>query len=161
MNDYPLEDPFFSMINVQASKITGGNACYLAYYSPNDQYKIIIKNGNCNQKQTYICQKRLYENETPKCSDGFPNVFINSTFDFTLDPRFLNYRKQSLNNKRLELTSMMRRLDQTSSYHSFFKNPTKEDSYLKSATPGISFVGDGVKTIFCGQKIIRHLFWKL
>jgi hypothetical protein len=122
MNDYPLEDPFFSMINVQASKITGGNACYLAYYSPNDQYKIIIKNGNCNQKQTYICQKRLYENETPKCSDGFPNVFINSTFDFTLDPRFLNYRKQSLNNKRLELTSMMRRLDQTSSYHSFFKN---------------------------------------
>jgi hypothetical protein len=42
-----------------------------------------------------------------------------------------------------------------------FKNPTKEDSYLKSATPEISFVGDGVKTIFCGQKISRHLFWKL
>jgi hypothetical protein len=123
MQDYPLEEPFFSTLKVQApNKTTQRAQCYLAYYSPSDQRKFIIKTGDCQQNNIYICHRRLYENETPKCSDGYPNVFINSTFDFTLDPRFLNYRKLSLNNKRVELTNMMTRLDQTRSYYSFFNN---------------------------------------
>ena len=122
MDDYPLEEPFFSMLKVQASKRAVGNLCYLAYFAPSNEYKIIIKNGVCQQNQIFICQRRLYDNVTPKCSDGYPDVIINSTFDITLDRRFLNYRKQSLNNKREELTSMMTRLDQARSYHSFFNN---------------------------------------
>ncbi len=94
MDDYPLEEPFFTKLKVQSTNVTRLNNCFLAFYTTNDEFQFIIRDSDCSQHNIYICHRRMQV--LNDCSAGYPTVFLNSTLDILLDPRFENYRKISL-----------------------------------------------------------------
>jgi hypothetical protein len=118
MNDYPLEEPFFTKLTVQVANLTRTNRCFIAFYNSTSQYQLVIKDCDCSQKHIYICQRRIVVK--PNCSESYG--ILNSTLDILWDPRFQNYRKESLIGMRNKFMDKMLRLDTTRAYEAIFQN---------------------------------------
>jgi hypothetical protein len=58
MGDYPLEEPFFTMLTVELSNVTRSPRCYLALYNTNMEGQLIVKDCECAQKKYFYLPKK-------------------------------------------------------------------------------------------------------
>ncbi len=92
--------------------------CLSSLYDP-ESSNLTTYPTDCWEKRGIVCRKFLYIQ--PVCTATTKFVKQN-TFDLSLDPKKQDDKKKAILQKKLDFRDMMKRLDQTNSFHALFSN---------------------------------------
>ena len=146
----PIQNPFFTKLKLMPSA-DKSLECVIANYDPSSTPELLLTQTDCSKKYIFVCQ--AFPPATYNCPDSIPYMYINNSFEMSLDPRLQDFKKIFTKYESDTFKDIIQRLDKVGSHTSLL-------SSLWYYTLPCFDVQNITTTSVWGNSILKYCEWK-